>query len=206
MKDKAAFRIGLTGGIASGKSTVSAMLRQMGAAVIDTDRIAREVTQPGSDALLKMSRRFGMDILNKDGSLRRDVVGEIVFTDPEKKKWLESLLHPLIRTQAETKAQAAFTAGQRIIVFDVPLLFESGWNEWVDAIWTVYVTPDIQKIRLQKRDGFTEQEIMDRIASQWSIDEKAKRADVLIDNSGSLDSTRQQVESAWNTIVKKLHE
>ena len=206
MKVRAVFRIGLTGGIASGKSTVSAMLRQMGATVIDMDLIAREVTQPGSDALLSMSRRFGAGILNKDGSLRRDLVGKIVFTDSEDKKWLEALLHPLIRAQAEAEAQAAFNAGKRIVVFDVPLLFESGWNEWVDTIWTVYVPTGIQKERLQERDGFTEQEIMDRIASQWPIDEKAKRADVLIDNSGSLERTRQQVESAWNAAVKKLHE
>ncbi|HWR28326.1 MAG TPA: dephospho-CoA kinase [Negativicutes bacterium] len=206
MKNNTIFRIGLTGGIASGKSTVSAMLRQMGATVIDTDKIAREVAKPGSAALKSMSEHFGMDILNEDGSLRRDAVGRIVFSDPEEKKWLEALLHPLIRAESEEQARRALAAGQHIVVIDVPLLFESGWHEYVDEIWTVYVPPKVQKERLRQRDNFVEQEIMDRIASQDPISEKAKRADLIIDNTGPLDSTLQQVRSAWNAVVKKVHE
>ena len=200
------YRIGLTGGIASGKSTVGAMLRQMGAVVIDTDLIAHEVTAPGSGAVMEMSRRYGSDIVKDDGSLRRDVVGKIVFSDPVEKKWLESLLHPLIRAEAEKQAQAAFEAGQRVVVLDVPLLFESGWNGKVDEIWTVYTPQAIQEVRLQRRDGYTDSEIADRLASQWPIDEKAKRADVVIDNTGLPESTRRQVEVAWNAVVNRLRE
>ena len=200
------YRIGLTGGIASGKSTVSAMLRQMGAVVIDTDWIAHEVTAPGSGALMEMSRRYGTDIVKEDGSLRRDAVGKIVFSDPVEKKWLEALLHPLIRAEAEKQAQAAFEAGQRVVVLDVPLLFESGWNGKVDEIWTVYTPQAIQEVRLQRRDGYTDSEIADRLASQWPIDEKAKRADVVIDNTGLPESTRRQVEVAWNAVVNRLRE
>ena len=200
------YRIGLTGGIASGKSTVSAMLRQMGAVVIDTDWIAHEVTAPGSGALMEMSRRYGTDIVKEDGSLRRDAVGKIVFSDPVEKKWLEALLHPLIRAEAEKQAQAAFEAGQRVVVLDVPLLFESGWNGKVDEIWTVYTPQAIQEERLQRRDGYTDSEIADRLASQWPIDEKAKRADVVIDNTGLPESTRRQVEVAWNAVVNRLRE
>ena len=200
------YRIGLTGGIASGKSTVSAMLRQMGAVVIDTDWIAHEVTAPGSGAVMEMSRRYGSDIVKEDGSLRRDAVGKIVFSDPVEKKWLEALLHPLIRAEAEKQAQAAFEAGQKVVVLDVPLLFESGWNGQVDEIWTVYVPREIQEVRLQRRDGYTESEIADRLASQWPIDEKAKRADVVIDNTGLPESTRRQVEVAWNAVVNRLRE
>ena len=200
------YRIGLTGGIASGKSTVGAMLRQMGAVVIDTDLIAHEVTAPGSGAVMEMSRRYGTDIVKEDGSLRRDAVGKIVFSDPVEKKWLEALLHPLIRAEAEKQAQAAFAAGQRVVVLDVPLLFESGWNGQVDEIWTVYVPREIQEVRLQRRDGYTESEIADRLASQWPIDEKAKRADVVIDNTGLPESTRRQVEVAWNAVVNRLRE
>ena len=200
------YRIGLTGGIASGKSTVGAMLRQMGAVVIDTDLIAHEVTAPGSGAVMEMSRRYGSDIVKDDGSLRRDVVGKIVFSDPVEKKWLESLLHPLIRAEAEKQAQAAFEAGQKVVVLDVPLLFESGWNGQVDEIWTVYVPREIQEVRLQRRDGYTESEIADRLASQWPIDEKAKRADVVIDNTGLPESTRRQVEVAWNAVMNRLRE
>ena len=200
------YRIGLTGGIASGKSTVGAMLRQMGAVVIDTDLIAHEVTAPGSGAVMEMSRRYGSDIVKDDGSLRRDVVGKIVFSDPVEKKWLEALLHPLIRAEAEKQAQAAFEAGQRVVVLDVPLLFESGWNGKVDEIWTVYTPQAIQEERLQRRDGYTDSEIADRLASQWPIDEKAKRADVVIDNTGLPESTRRQVEVAWNAVVNRLRE
>ena len=200
------YRIGLTGGIASGKSTVSAMLRQMGAVVIDTDWIAHEVTAPGSGAVMEMSRRYGSDIVKEDGSLRRDAVGKIVFSDPVEKKWLEALLHPLIRAEAEKQAQAAFEAGQRVVVLDVPLLFESGWNGKVDEIWTVYTPQAIQEERLQRRDGYTDSEIADRLASQWPIDEKAKRADVVIDNTGLPESTRRQVEVAWNAVVNRLRE
>lgn len=200
------YRIGLTGGIASGKSTVGAMLRQMGAVVIDTDWIAHEVTAPGSGAVMEMSRRYGSDIVKEDGSLRRDAVGKIVFSDPVEKKWLEALLHPLIRAEAEKQAQAAFEAGQKVVVLDVPLLFESGWNGKVDEIWTVYTPQAIQEVRLQRRDGYTDSEIADRLASQWPIDEKAKRADVVIDNTGLPESTRRQVEVAWNAVVNRLRE
>ena len=144
--------------------------------------------------------------MKNDGSLRRDVVGKIVFSDPVEKKWLEALLHPLIRAEAEKQAQAAFEAGQRIVVMDVPLLFESGWNGKVDEIWTVYTPQAIQEVRLQRRDGYTDSEIADRLASQWPIDEKAKRADVVIDNTGLPESTRRQVEVAWNAVVNRLRE
>ena len=204
MKAEHVYRIGLTGGIASGKSTVSDMLRELGAIIIDTDRIAREVTTPGSPALLELNRRYGPEILNEDGSLRRDAVGRIVFNDPVERKWLERLLHPLIRVRAEKLATEAAAAGHRIVVFDVPLLFETGWNAWVDEVWTVYVPVDLQRRRLQRRDGYTESEIDSRLASQWPIDHKAERSDRVIDNSATLADTRRQVESFWRDLETKI--
>lgn len=204
MKTENVYRIGLTGGIASGKSTVSDMLLELGAIVIDTDRIAREVTTPGSPALLEMNRRYGSEILNEDGSLRRDAVGRIVFNDPLERNWLEHLLHPLIRARAEQLATEASATGHRIVVFDVPLLFETGWNAWVDEVWTVYVPVDLQRLRLQRRDGYTEAEADNRLASQWPIDQKAERSDRVIDNSGSVEDTRRQVESIWRELVSKI--
>ena len=198
------YRVGLTGGIASGKSTVANMLRELGAVIIDTDAIAREVTVPGSLALRELSDRYGPEILNEDGSLRRDAVGRIVFTDPTERKWLEKLLHPLIRERAEQLAAAAAATGHRFVFFDVPLLYETGWNAWVDEVWTVYVPVEAQRQRLQRRDGHSEPEIAARIASQWPIDEKAGRADVVIDNSGSPSQTRQQVETAWKRLAERL--
>ena len=204
MKTETVYRIGLTGGIASGKSTVSDMLRELGAIVIDTDRIAREVTTPGSPALLELKRRYGPEILNEDGSMRRDAVGRIVFNDPAERKWLERLLHPLIRARAEQLATEAATAGHRVVVFDVPLLFETGWNTWVDEVWTVYIPVDLQRRRLQRRDGYAEAEADSRLASQWPIDQKAERSDRVIDNSGSVADTRRQVESFWRELETKI--
>lgn len=204
MSRQGLYRVGLTGGIASGKSTVANMLRELGAVVIDTDGLAREVTLPGSPALRELSNRYGSGILNENGSLRRDAVGRIVFADPGERKWLEELLHPLIRERAEQLAAAAAREGRRIVFFDVPLLYETGWNAWVDEVWTVYAPVEVQRQRLQRRDGYSKTEIAARIAAQWPIDEKARRADMVIDNSGSPAQTRQQVENAWSRLTERL--
>ena len=194
-------RIGLTGGIASGKSTVSALLAQMGAFVIDTDKIAREAVQPGSDAVAAICRKFGQELANPDGSLRRDELAKIIFFDKQAREWLQDLLHPIIRELAEEQALLAKKTGHQAVVFDVPLLFESGWNQNVDTIWTVYVSPDIQRSRLALRDGLSAQEISMRLEAQAPIDEKAKKSDVVINNEGDLAETLSQVKKAWRDIM-----
>lgn len=193
-------RVGLTGGIASGKSTVAEMLRQLGAVVIDTDQIAREVVQPGLPALQSLRERYGESILDDDGSLRREQLGEIVFASPAEKEWLEQLLHPLIRARADELAQQASEQGTAVVVFDVPLLLESGWDKNVDQVWVVYVPPVVQRQRLALRDGFSESAVSARLAAQWPIDKKAQQADLVIDNAGTLDQTRRQVETAWQAV------
>lgn len=193
-------RVGLTGGIASGKSTVAEMLRQLGAVVIDTDQIAREVVQPGLPALQSLRERYGESILDDDGSLRREQLGEIVFASPAEKEWLEQLLHPLIKARADELAQQASEQGAAVVVFDVPLLLESGWDKNVDQVWVVYVPPVVQRQRLALRDGFSESAVSARLAAQWPIDKKAQQADLVIDNAGTLDQTRRQVETAWQAV------
>ena len=193
-------RVGLTGGIASGKSTVAEMLRQLGAVVIDTDQIAREVVQPGSPALQSLRERYGESILDDDGSLRREQLGEIVFASPAEKEWLEQLLHPLIKARADELAQQASEQGTAVVVFDVPLLLESGWDKNVDQVWVVYVPPAVQRQRLALRDGFSESAVSARLAAQWPIDKKVQQADLVIDNAGTLDQTRRQVERAWQAV------
>ena len=193
-------RVGLTGGIASGKSTVSEMLRQLGAVVIDTDKIAREVVEPGSVVLESLHSRYGDIIMNADGSLRRDRLAEIVFSSPAEKSWLEQLLHPLIKQQAEQLALVAAEQGAKAVVFDVPLLFESGWDKMMDVIWIVYVPAELQHKRLKLRDGFSDAAASSRLAAQWPIDEKAKWADLVINNAGTPVETRSQVEAAWQSI------
>lgn len=203
MKPSRTIRVGLTGGIASGKSTVSEQLGQLGAVVIDTDKIAREVVQPGSEALKKITGRFGGELLNDDGSLRRGPLAKIVFDSPQEKNWLEHLLHPLIKQRAEELARNAVDSGASVVVFDVPLLFESGWEKSVDKVWTVFVSPDIQRTRLKNRDGLSEEEISARLSSQWPIEEKARKSDVVINNEGSPAETRQQVEAAWKGLQER---
>ena len=197
-------RIGLTGGIASGKSTVSNMLAQMGAVVVDTDKIAREVVMPGSEAMAAICRKFGSAVASPDGSLRRDALAKIVFADSQAREWLQALLHPIIRKRAEELAQQAEQDGHKVVVFDVPLLFESGWDKFVDKIWTVYVPPALQRKRLALRDGLTEQEVATRMEAQWPIGEKVKRSDVVINNESDLAETLRQVEAAWHDIIQTV--
>ena len=204
MMRKKFLRIGLTGGIASGKSTVGKMLAQMGAVIVDTDKIAREVVAPGSEALGSIRSRFGAEVLDEAGSLRRDVLGKLVFSDVSAREWLERLLHPLIRNRAEELAQAAEADGAPAVIFDVPLLFETGWDKNVDQVWTVYIEPETQRKRLAGRDGLNEREISARIASQLPIGEKADRSAVVINNEGSLSDTLRQVESAWRKVLRDM--
>lgn len=199
-------RVGLTGGIASGKSTVGKILREIGAAVIDTDAVARDVVLPGTEALAEISRRYGKTILNSAKRLRRDKLAEIVFANPEEKSWLEQLLHPLIRKSIEEQADKAFESGCRVVFFEVPLLFEVGWDKNVDSVWLVYVPPAVQSERLVKRDSLTDEEVELRLRSQWPIDEKARLSDVIIDNTGSRLQTRKQVKKAWLELLDRLDE
>lgn len=199
-------RVGLTGGIASGKSTVGKILREIGAAVIDTDAVARDVVLPGTEALAEISRRYGKTILNSAKRLRRDKLAEIVFANPEEKSWLEQLLHPLIRKSIEEQADKAFETGCRVVFFEVPLLFEVGWDKNVDSVWLVYVPPAVQSERLVKRDSLTDEEVELRLRSQWPIDEKARLSDVIIDNTGSRLQTRKQVKKAWLELLDRLDE
>ena len=203
MATKKIRRIGLTGGIASGKSTVSAMLARMGAVIVDTDQIAREVVKPGSEALAAICRKFGRYVSNPDGSLRRDTLAKIVFADQQAREWLQALLHPLIRKQAEEQAGQAEQAGHQAVVFDVPLLFESGWDQYVDEIWTVYVSPQTQRYRLTKRDGLSQKEVSARLKAQWPIARKARKSDVVFNNEGDLEETQRQVNAVCSQTMQK---
>lgn len=197
------YRIGLTGGIASGKSTVTDMLRQLGATVIDTDAIAREMVEPGQPAWTLIKERYGADASHPDGNLDRTWLGRRVFTDEAEKKWLEALLHPRIRKRAEELAVRALNDGERVVVFDVPLLYESGWEKQMDEVWTVFVPREIQEERLLARDGLKREEISQRIDSQWPIGIKADKADLIICNSGKIEETKKQVEMAWKRVLDK---
>jgi len=192
--------IGLTGGIATGKSTIAKLLIEHGAILIDLDVIAREVAQPGHPSLQRIAERFGQAILQADGSLDRKKLGSIVFADPAERKALEAILHPAIR--AVMKDRMAYHESQtpdKLVVVDVPLLYESGLESYFEQIMVVYVPKNIQLKRLMERDKLTPEEAQKRLAAQMDIDEKKDRADIIIDNSGNLDDTKLQIDQFWQT-------
>ncbi|MFS0837501.1 dephospho-CoA kinase [Paenibacillus sp. 1P03SA] len=190
--------IGLTGGIACGKSTVSAMLVRRGAILIDADRIAREVVEPGSPVLAQVAARFGQDILLPDGSLHRKKLGETVFGNEEARKALEELLHPSIRAlMKERMAASEREFPDKLVVVDVPLLYESGLQSMFSFVMVVYVPREVQLRRLMERDGLTLEQAETRLAAQWPIERKKELADICIDNSGTLEQTERLVERFW---------
>lgn len=193
--------IGLTGGIASGKSTVSSFFRQKGAAVLDADQIARELSEPGGELHAEYVRHFGAEVLQNDGTLDRRRIGQIVFSDPQQKQWLDTVSHPAIRGELLRKLAQKQNEKQRLILLDIPLLFESGWDKMADKTCLVYVNETIQLQRLMKRNGYTRREAQDRIAAQMPLEEKKKRADYLIDNNGSLTDTIRQAEALWREWI-----
>ncbi|MGG1518557.1 dephospho-CoA kinase [Paenibacillus oryzisoli] len=187
--------IGLTGGIACGKSTVSGMLVSRGALLVDADQIARDVVQPGSPVLEQVAAHFGQAVLNPDGSLHRKKLGELIFGSEEQRKALESILHPPIRAAMRSQmADYEREHPDKLVVVDVPLLFESGLASMFEATLVVYVPREVQLKRLIARDGLTEDQAALRLEAQMGIEEKRSLADFVIDNSGTLEQTTQQVE------------
>lgn len=192
-------RVGLTGGIGSGKSAVSQLLAEHGAVVIDYDQLAREVVEPGSPALSEIARRFGADILTSDGALNRPALGAIVFNDPESLRTLEGITHPAIRVLA---AQREAAAGEdAIVVHDNALLVEMGHHTSCDAVIVVDVPQDVQIARLVEQRGFTEAEARARIANQTSRESRTGVADHVVDNTGSLDELALIVGGLWAKLV-----
>ncbi|CAM3138297.1 dephospho-CoA kinase [Sporolactobacillus spathodeae] len=196
-------RIGLTGGIASGKSTVATWLKEMGFPLIDADQIARDVVRPGEEGLVRLVARFGRGVLHADGSLDRGKLGRLVFADQEKRKELNALLHPLIRRRMRETLDALQAQGLPVVFLDIPLLFESGLEDWTDRSIVVYVPQPIQLKRLMERNQLGEEEAMARIRAQMPLAEKRKMATAVIDNSGPQVQTHEQLRDllkSWDLI------
>ncbi|WP_058303409.1 dephospho-CoA kinase [Gorillibacterium timonense] len=190
--------IGLTGGIACGKSIVAAMLADRGAFIVDADLIAREVVEPGSVGLERIVQHFGRDMLLPDGSLHRQELGKRIFADPKEREVLDGILHPLIIAEISRRMDHfAADHPDKLVVADVPLLYESGMEELFEEVMVVYAPPSLQTERLMERNGLTREEAEQRITSQMSIGEKAKRADILIHNDGTLEQTERQIADFW---------
>ena len=191
-------RVGLTGGIGSGKSEVARRLAEHGAVLIDADVAARRVVEPGSPGLARIAAAFGEDVLRPDGSLNRERLGEIVFGDPGLRAKLNAIVHPLVRDWMQKAERAAVQAdGDAIVVHDVPLLAESRGTTGFDAVIVVDVPPDLQLDRLVSLRGMAADQARARMAAQASRVQRLAVADIVIDNSGSLDDLDRRVAEVW---------
>ncbi|MED5015812.1 dephospho-CoA kinase [Paenibacillus chibensis] len=190
--------IGLTGGIATGKSTVSALLIRKGALLVDADVIAREVMLPGHPVLAAVAEHFGQAVLLADGTLDRKKLGDIVFREPAQRQALNEITHPAIRLEIRRQMESLEREHpERLVVVDIPLLFESGLESMFERVMLVYAPASIQKERLMNRNQLTAEEAVARINSQMDIEEKKRKADVIIDNSGSAEETQRQIDEFW---------
>ena len=193
--------IGLTGGIASGKSTVSAELRRQGVPIFDADQNARDAVAKGSRGLALVAEAFGKEYLTEDGEFNRPKVSELVFHDKSALKTLEGILHKIVWENAESFLQTQREQGAKIAVLDVPLLIETGWHQQVDKVWLVAVSRKQQIERAMLRSGMTEAEVVARIEAQMSLEDKKKYADVVLDNSGSLEHTLAHVQAELDKLL-----
>ncbi len=192
--------IGLTGGIATGKSIVAGFFRQSGLPVIDADQISRKVVEPGSSTLEQIVDKFGKEVLLKDGALNRALVRRIVFDSPEKLKQLNEIIHPVVIAEAQMRLNKLKASGEQLVILEVPLLFETGYQTRVNQTILVYATQIQQIQRITKRDGCGEEQAKKIISAQMPIEEKKKLANYIIDNSGSIEETKRQVKE----LVEKI--
>ena len=197
--------VGLTGGIATGKSTVSALLRQLGCEIIDADLLAREVVEPGQPALTQIVTEFGRDVVTATGKLDRKKLGAIVFANPERRRRLEAITHPAIRdrflARLDELAQQGFVG---LVVFDAAVMIESGNYKNMDRLVVVVTDEATQMARLRGRDGTDVPENQRKISSQMPLADKARLADYVIDNSGTREATAEQVRRVFAALMAEL--
>ena len=194
--------VGLTGGIASGKSTVSAMFRELGAPVIDADEVARDVVEPGTAGLEEVALRFP-GVVDASGRLDRAALGRHVFADPAERRALEAILHPRIREEVARRLEALARAGAAVALYDAALLIENGLHRGLDGVIVVSAPESVQRARLAARDGLDEAAITARLAAQLPLADKRAHATWVVDNGGSLDGTRAQVRQIWEEIRRR---
>lgn len=194
-------KIGLTGGIASGKSTVSNILKELGGIVIDADIVARDIVRKGEPALKEIEKSFGKEIFNKDGTLNRKALGDIVFNDKNKLELLNRITHPKIISEINKILHYYKETEKANVVFiDSPLLIEMNMHYEVDEVWLVVVKKDIQIKRLMARDGISLEDALRRINSQMPLEEKKRYADIIINNCGNIEDLQNQVIFLWNKV------
>jgi dephospho-CoA kinase len=194
--------VGLTGGIASGKSTVTEMFRELGAPVIDADEVARDVVEPGTPGLFEVARRFP-GVVDATGRLDRTALGQRVFADPTERGALEAILHPRIREEVARRLEALARAGRTVALYDAALLIENGLHRGLDGVIVVSAPEAVQRSRLAARDGLDEAAITARLAAQLPLADKRAHATWVVDNGGSREETRAQVQRIWEEIQQR---
>ena len=187
--------IGLTGGIASGKTTVSNILKDLGLKIINADKIAHELLKKGNKGYERVVNEFGEQILNEDEEINRDYLGKLVFNDEQKRNKLENLTHPLIIDQINEKIKE--NEDEEHLVIEAPLLYEVGLEDMMDQVWVVYVNRKTQIKRLKNRDDLDLKEAKQRIDAQIPLEEKKEKADIVIDNNGTKQELKEQVKKYW---------
>ena len=194
--------IGITGGVGTGKSTVAKMFQQLGAVVLDADVIAHQVMEPKRLAWRQIVKAFGEDVLNEDQTINRKRLAAIVFTDDEHRKWLERIIHPKVLHVIKQQLHRLKRSRRvRAVVLDVPLLMEAGAEGLADVLVVVTAPPQVQRERLKKKYGWSEEETNARMAAQWELSAKVALADHVVENSDGVDATRTQVKRIWNQRV-----
>ena len=198
------FKIGLTGGIASGKSTVLTYFKDKGIPYIDADIVAREVVEPGTEGLKAIVDTFGSHVLHDDGTLNREALGAIVFHNEEKRQLLNSCLKTHIRNRIMELTAQYEQGNTPVLIYDIPLLIEGEWYTMMDEVWLVYVNETTQIERLMSRNGFTREDAIARINSQMRLDDKRAYADVIIDNNGTPHDLTVQLNTIWNERIETV--
>ena len=189
--------IGLTGGIGSGKSTVANWFKSRGVPVIDADQTVHDLFEADAQLISRLVQEFGAEISSPDGGIERRKLGQIVFSDPDARKRLEEIVHPRVRESMGRSRDELAESGVRLCVWDVPLLFETGFSQYVDQVWVVWVPREVQVERVLARDALTLPEVEARLQAQWPLAEKRRQADVVSDNSGTRQDTIHRLEEAW---------
>jgi dephospho-CoA kinase len=195
-------KVGLTGGIASGKSMVSEIFASLGAKILDADEVAREVLLPGQPAWTRLRQAFGEEFFHPDGTVKRKQLRKLVFADPEKRKQLNAIVHPEVVKEINRRSESWSSSDQAdVLLVDVPLLLEVGVANRFDKVVVVYASESVQIKRLLQRDGISEEEAKQALNVQMPLSKKVEQADYVIDNSGRLEETQAQVEEVWQELL-----